>query len=132
MVIGIQKGNGIGTEKGNTRYLIEIVSSPVLGVFLFLGLHGLAEAVALAVHLEDVASVCEPIEQGGGHPITLEDTAPVAEGQVARHQQAPPLIAIGKDLEEQLGTTTAKRQVPELVDLCGASHKSTNVERPIM
>jgi hypothetical protein len=104
LVISIEKGNGIGTEKGNTRYLIEIVSFSLLGVFVFLGLHGFAEAVTLAVHFEDFASVCEPIEQGGGHSITLEYTAPLAEGQVARHQQAPSFIAISKHLEEQFGT----------------------------
>jgi hypothetical protein len=57
MVIGIEKGNAIGIEKGNTRKPIEIVSFSLLGVFLFLGLHGFAEAVTLTVHLEDVASV---------------------------------------------------------------------------
>jgi hypothetical protein len=62
MVISIEKGNGVSIEKGNTRYLIEIISFSFLGVFLFLGLHGFSEAVALAIHLKDVASVCEPIE----------------------------------------------------------------------
>ena len=80
-----------------------------------LRLHGLSKAVAFAVHLEDVAAVGQPVEQGGGHAFALEDLAPIAEGQVAGDQQAGPLVTVGKELEEQLRTRTTERQVAELV-----------------
>ncbi len=45
--------------------------------------HRLAEAVAFAVHLENVATVREAIQERGGHAVALEYLAPIAEGKVA-------------------------------------------------
>jgi hypothetical protein len=63
-------------------------------------LHRLAEAKAFAVHLEDVTAVRQPVQQRRRHPLALEHLAPLAERQIARHQQATPLIAIGEHLEQ--------------------------------
>ena len=79
-------------------------------------LAGLAEAVALAVHLEDVAAVGEAVQQGRRHPLALEDLAPFAEGQVAGDQDAAALVAVGEDLEQQFGPAAAEAQVAQLVD----------------
>src|SRR5271166_6756195 len=65
-----------------------------VALLAFLVLHRLAEAEAFAVHLEDLAAVRQPIQQRRRHPLALEDLAPFAERQVARHQQAAPLVAI--------------------------------------
>ena len=43
----------------------------------------LLEAVAVAVHLQDVYVVGEPVEQGAGQPFRAEDFGPFLEGQVA-------------------------------------------------
>ena len=72
------------------------------------GLHGFTEPVTFAVHLEDVAAMGQAVQQRRGHAFALEDLTPIAEGQVTGDQQAGPLIAIGEDLEEQLGTRTAE------------------------
>ena len=82
---------------------------------LFALLDRLAEAVALAVHLEDMAVMGQTIQQSCGHAFTLEDLVPFAEWQVARDQQTGPFVAIGKDLEQQFGSRTAKREVAQLV-----------------
>src|SRR5262249_10181225 len=77
--------------------------------------HRLAEAVTFAIHLEDVAAVRQPIQQRRRHPLPLEDLHPVPKGQVARHQQALALVALGEHLEQQLRPRTAERQVAQFV-----------------
>src|SRR5665647_3708811 len=86
-----------------------------LGLSALLCLHRLAEAVALAIHLENVAVVAQPVEEGRRHPLSLEDLAPLAERQVRRHQQASPLVTVGDDPEQQLHTSSAHRHVAQLV-----------------
>jgi hypothetical protein len=49
------------------------------------------------------------------HPLPLKHLAPLAEGQVAREQQAAPLVAVGEHLEQQLRPCAAERQVAQLV-----------------
>src|SRR3954451_7465947 len=86
-----------------------------LGLSALLCLHRLAEPVALAIHLENVAVMAEPVEQRRRHPLPLEDLAPLAERQVRRHQQAAPLVAVGEDAEQQLHPAPAHRHVAQLV-----------------
>src|SRR5512135_3501582 len=86
-----------------------------LGLATLLCLHRLPEPIALAIHLENVAVVTETIEESRRHPFALEDLAPLAERQVARHQQAPPLVAVGEDPEQQLDPAPAHRHVAQLV-----------------
>jgi len=78
---------------------------------LFILLDLLVEAIALAVQLEDMTVMGQTIQQGRGHAFALEDLAPFAERQIAGDQQAGPFVAIGEDLEQQLGPRPAKRQV---------------------
>ena len=42
----------------------------------------LLEAVAIAVHLQDVDVVSEPVQQGASEPLGTEDLGPFIEGQV--------------------------------------------------
>ena len=67
-----------------------------------LGLPTLLEAVALAVHLQDVNSVSEAVQQGAGQPLRVEDLGPIVEGQVGGYQDRPSLVALAEDLEEEL------------------------------
>src|SRR5207244_775714 len=55
------------------------------------------------------------VEQCRGHPLTLEDLAPLTEGQVARHEDAAPLVTVGEDAEQQLDAPAAHRHVAQLV-----------------
>lgn len=63
-----------------------------------------------------MAAVREAIEQRRGHAFTLEDLAPLAKGEVAGDQDAAALVAVGEDLEEQLGSRAAEAQIAQLVD----------------
>ena len=81
----------------------------------FAFLDRLAEPVALAVHLEDVAMMGQPVQQGRRHAFALEDLAPLAERQIAGEQQTGPFIPIRKDLEQQLGAGAAEREVSQLI-----------------
>jgi len=82
---------------------------------LFVLLDRFAEAVALAVDLEDVAMMGQAIQQSRRHAFALEDLAPFAERQVTRDQQAGPFVAVGKNLEQQLGPGPTERQVAQFV-----------------
>src|SRR5262249_59602620 len=78
------------------------------------GLHRLPEAVAFPIHLQDVTPVCQSVHQRRCHPLPLEDLPPLAERQVARHQQTPPLVPLREHLEQQLGPRTAEPHAAHL------------------
>ena len=59
------------------------------------------EAVALAVHLQDVHVVGEAVQQRPGAPFLSEDLGPLVEGQVGGEQDGAPFVALAEDLEEQ-------------------------------
>src|SRR5436305_5739522 len=80
-----------------------------------LRLHRLAEAVALAIHLENLRVVGQAVQERRSHPLALEDLAPLAERQVARHQDAAPLVAVGEHPEQELDAAAAHRDVTQLV-----------------
>ena len=63
----------------------------------------LAEAVAFAVHLEDVDVVGQSVEQRAGKALGSEGLGPFVEGQIAGDQDSALLITRGDRLEEQLG-----------------------------
>src|SRR4051812_41834208 len=86
-----------------------------LGLSSFLRLHRLPEAVALAVHLENLRVVGQAVQKRRRHPLALEDLVPLAEGQVARHQNAAALVAVGEDSEQELNPASAHRDVSQLV-----------------
>jgi hypothetical protein len=60
------------------------------------------EEVAVALRLEDVAAVCEPVEGGTREPLTNEDLRPLREGQVRGRDQALSLVGRVQDVEERL------------------------------
>ncbi|MFT5324336.1 MAG: hypothetical protein ACI8P0_002197 [Planctomycetaceae bacterium] len=105
-----------------TTWEIVVVSWPKLGSLsgfcarLLLFFHRLFEAEAFTIHLEDVAMVGESIQQGRRHAFALEDLAPVAKREVAGDQQAAAFVAVGEDLEQQLGSGPTERQVAQFVD----------------
>src|SRR4249920_2616052 len=80
-----------------------------------LGFHRLAKAIALTIHFENVAAVGKPVQKRSGHPLSLEDLAPVAKRQVARDQHAGALVALAKHPEQELDTATTERHVSQLV-----------------
>src|ERR1700730_9265058 len=95
-----------------------------LGLSSFLRLHRLPEAVALAVHLENLRVVGQAVQERRRHPLALEDLVPLAEGQVARHQDAATLVAVGEDPEQEFDASATHRDVSQL----GAKQRGGRVE----
>ena len=60
-----------------------------------------AEAVAVAVHLQDVDVVGEPVQQRAGEALRTKQFSPFVEGEVGGDQDGAPLVALAEDLEEQ-------------------------------
>ena len=85
--MGMRSGDGRsryargGPDLGQTVRLNHI-SKMVLSIVKFGGLSALLEAVALPVHLQDVNSVSEAVQQGAGQPLRAEHLGPLVEGQV--------------------------------------------------
>ena len=80
------------------------------------GLPALLEAVALAVHLQDVDTVSEAIQQGAGESLRAEDLGPLVEGQVGGDQDRPSLVSLAEDLEEELRAGLGEWYEAQLVD----------------
>ncbi len=74
------------------------------------------EAPAGIAGLDDVAVVGEAIEHGGGHLGVAEHLRPIGEGEIGRDQQRGVLVELADEMEQQLATGLAKRQVAEFVD----------------
>lgn len=68
-----------------------------LGLCLAFGLSGaaLAEAVAVAVLLEDDDVVGHPVEQRSGEAPGAEDLGPLVERQIADDQREATFVALG-------------------------------------
>jgi hypothetical protein len=64
------------------------------------------ELIALAVHLEDVNVMREPVEERAGEPFGAEDARPLIERQVARDQDRAPLVAPAETLNSSEGGGT--------------------------
>ena len=74
------------------------------------------EAVALAVHFQDVDVVGETIQQRAGEPLRPEDLGPLVEGQIGGHQGGAPFVALAEDLEEQFRPGVGQGHEAQLVD----------------
>ena len=80
------------------------------------GLPALPQAVAFAVHLQDVDAVSDAVQQGAGESLGAEDLGPLVEGQVGGDQDRPSLVSLAEDLEEELSTGLGERDEAQLVD----------------
>src|ERR1700731_3323801 len=74
------------------------------------------EPIALAVHLQDVDMMGEPVEQGAGEPFRAEYGSPFIERQVAGDQRGATFIALAEHLEEQFRANCRERHMAQIVD----------------
>ena len=74
------------------------------------------EAVAVAVHLQDMHVVGETIQQRAGEPFRAEHVGPLVEGQVGGDQDGAPFVALAEDLEEQFRAGGGPGHEAQLVD----------------
>ena len=75
-----------------------------------------AEAVAVAVHLQDMDVVGEPVQQRAGEAFRPEDRSPFVEGQVGGDQDGTPLIPLAEDLEEEFRSGGGQGHEAQFVD----------------
>ncbi len=66
----------------------------------FLPFLALVETVAVAVHLQNLDMVCEPIQQSPGQAFRAEYLGPFIEWQVGCHHDRAALITLAEDLEQ--------------------------------
>lgn len=59
------------------------------------------EALALAVHFQDVDAAVETGQQRPGQSFRAEDLGPLVEEQVGGHHDGAPPVALAEDLKEQ-------------------------------
>jgi hypothetical protein len=69
------------------------------------------EAPRLRAGLDDVGAMGEPLDDRLGEPWIGEHLGPLAEGQVGGHDQRAAFVALGDDLEDELGGALGQRQV---------------------
>ena len=74
-----------------------LAASRVLGPPL--ALLALFEAIAVAVHFEDVDVVGQPIEQRAGQPFGAEYAGPLVERQIAGDDGGAALVSVAEDLD---------------------------------
>ena len=74
------------------------------------------EAVAFAVHFQDVDVVGEPVQQRAGEAFRAEDLGSLVEGQIGGHHDGAPLVALAEDLEEQLRAGPGQWNEAQFVD----------------
>jgi hypothetical protein len=67
----------------------------------------------------------QAIEDRGGEDVVAEDRAPLRDDLIGGDQEAAAFVPASDELEKERRAASFKRQVAELVDLCGAPHKST-------
>ena len=76
----------------------------------------MAEAPGLGAGVDDVRAVGEAVNDGLGEAGVGEDLGPFAEGQVGGDDQRAAFVALGEDLEDELGGAVGQREVAELVN----------------
>src|SRR5215471_8684546 len=81
-----------------------------------LALLALFEAIAVAVHFEDVDVVCQAIEQRAGQPLGPEHAGPLVEWQIGSDEGGAALVALAEDLEQEFGAGRRQRHIADLVN----------------
>ena len=74
------------------------------------------EAVAVAVHLQDVDVVGKTVQQGSGEPLRAEDCGPFVKGEVGGDQDGAPFVALAEYLEEEFCPGGGTGHEAQLVD----------------
>ena len=76
----------------------------------------MAEPIAIAVHLEDVDVVGEPVEESAGEAFGAEGFGPFVKRQVAGDQRGTPFVALRDQLKQQFRSGFGERNKAQFVD----------------
>ena len=74
------------------------------------------EAVAVAVHLQDVDVVGEAVQQGTGEAFRAKHFGPLVEGEVGGDQDGSPFVALAEDIEEEFRAGGGQGDEAQFVD----------------
>ena len=74
------------------------------------------EPPAFVAGLDDIAVVCEAVEECGGHLRITKDAGPFAEGEVGGDVNRGPLIEPADQVEEELTASLGEGQIAEFVE----------------
>ena len=80
------------------------------------GHEGVFASVGAALESDEPSVVDGAVDEGGGHVLVAEHASPSAEFDVGGVDDAPCLVGIGNDLEEEPAALLVYGQVAELVD----------------
>jgi hypothetical protein len=69
------------------------------------------EAPGLAAGVDDVGLVGDAVDDGLGEARVGEDLCPLAEGEVGGDDQRAALVALGDDLEDELGGALGEGEI---------------------
>ncbi len=86
------------------------------GGLRFLLAFALFEPVAVAVHLQDVDVVSEPVQQRAGQPFRAENFGPLLKRQIGCDQGGTAFVALAEDFEEQLGSGLRQGHETQFID----------------
>jgi hypothetical protein len=121
---------GLSASRSALLGAAHISLSPLFGRFgSFDGLRraGFApEPDALALEVVDLPVVQEAIDEGCGQGRVVEDPPPFGQALVRGDDRGLFLLPGGDDLVEDRPEVRIRREVAELVELCGALHNSTS------
>jgi hypothetical protein len=84
-----------------------------------------AKAPGLCAGVDDVGSVGDAVDDGLREASVGEHLRPLPEWEVGGDDQAGALVALGDDLEDELGGALGQGEIPELVELCRYRHSLT-------
>ena len=98
---------------GIGRCLSALCCCCVVGLF---GHEGVFAPVGAAFESDEPSVVDGAVDEGGGHVLVAEHASPSAEFDVGGVDDAPCLVAVGDDLEEETAAFLVYGQVAELVD----------------
>ena len=82
----------------------------------FLFAFALLEAVAVAVHLQDVDMVGKPVQQRAGQPFRAENFGPLLKRKVGCDQGGTAFVALAEDFEEQLRSGLRQGHEAQFID----------------
>ena len=92
-----------------------------------------AHPVALSFGGDHGRVMREPVEQRRRQLLVAgEHGHPLGKREIGRDDRRASLVPIGDQIEQQLAADPVERDEPDLVDLCGAPHKSTNATPAVM
>ena len=93
---------------------------------------GLLEPIGIALDVDELAAMDEPIDDGDDGSRVGEDLSPFSKRLVCGDEKGLVLVPARDDLKEQIGVAGVVGQISQLINLCDAPHKLIHVKYFVM